>query len=271
MAERRETCHLPEIMARLRRQGPVLTNLFLGAGVLAELEAAGRLTVLEDPGVVYLLKTEPGFTRLHFCSTGLEPMQRTLASVAAPGPGGLVVDLLGPQPDLERLRAPFLEGGFVDYKRFDRMSRAAVTPLPAPWPGPPPAGSRRATPRDVAEVHRHLWENFDPRAEHLPSLAEVEGAAGLGTVLLAERGSETGALLWYDRVGLTTTLRYWLVLENFCRMGLGDLLLRGYLEECAECRRFLLWVESDNSPAQRHYRHYGYQADRVSDQIMMRD
>jgi GNAT superfamily N-acetyltransferase len=270
MAERSQTCNLPETLARLRRQDHVLTNLFLSAEVLAELEGAGQLTVLEHPGVVYLLKIEPGFTRLYFCSSGLEPMQRTLASVAAPGPGGLIVDLVGSQPDLEPLCAPFLESGFADYKRFIRMSRAAAAPLPAPWPGPPPAEPRRATPTDGAGVYHHLWENFDSRAEHLPSLAEVERAAGLGTVLLAERGTAIGALLWYDRVGLTTTLRYWLVLSNFRRMGLGDVLLRSYLAEAAECRRFLLWVESDNSPAQRHYCYYGYRPDGVSDRIMMK-
>ncbi len=270
MAERSGIRCLPETIARLRGQGPLLTNLFLGQEALAELEGAGRLTVLDQPGVVYLLKTDPGFARLYFCSAGVGPIQRTLASIEAPGPGRLVVDLLGHQPDLERLRVAFLESGFADYKRFIRMSRAAVASLPAPWPGPPPAVLRRATPQDAAEVHRHLWENFDPRAEHLPPLAEVERATELGTVLLAERGAEIGALLWYDRLGLTTMLRYWLVLENYRRTGLGDLLLRSYLTESAECKRFLLWVEADNSPAQRHYRYYGYQPDGVSDQIMMK-
>jgi GNAT superfamily N-acetyltransferase len=151
--------------------------------------------------------------------------------------------------------------GFTPYKQFQRMSRAGGASGES-------TGVRLARLDEAATIHRLIHAHFDARAEHLPSLEEVQAATVRKTILIADAPDGIGALLFHSGSAVTTTLRYWLVLPQWRGKGYGHQLLEHYFADCAGCRRFLLWVQSDNARAIAQYERAGYRPDGLIDRIL---
>ena len=77
-------------------------------------------------------------------------------------------------------------------------------------------------------------------------------------------------LLFFEVDGLTSVLRYWLVGAGFRDQRVGARLIRSYFASCPAVKRFTLWVRSDNETALAKYRNYGYAADGLVDQVVIR-
>ena len=132
------------------------------------------------------------------------------------------------------------------------------------------SGIEVARAEDAEEIHAALLANFDVYIDQVQPLEETREAAALGTILLVRDGERIAALLYYDRAGLSTRFRYWFVLPEYRTEGYGDRLIRRYFHDCAECRRFILWVHESNSRAIPIYRWYGYKADSIVDVVFIK-
>jgi len=109
-----------------------------------------------------------------------------------------------------------------------------------------------------------------------PTLAEILTDEGrLPPLRVADIGSRiAGALaglLLFERRGVTSTVRHWLVDAAVRHRGVGGALMRRYFEGQRGVRRFLLWVAFDNEDAIRKYRHYGYAPDGLIDIVLVND
>jgi ribosomal protein S18 acetylase RimI-like enzyme len=234
-----------------------VTNLFLPEPEVQVLMERGEMEALTRDGALFLIRDQGDFRRLYFAA---ETPER-LAALELPA-GEFITDVVGRVEDIAPVSATLAKAGFASYKEFQRMSRG---PQPAPAAA---AGSVLATSNQAGAIHRLIWQHFDPRAEHLPSLEEVAAAIEAKSILIAESEGAIAALLFHATTRVTTTLRYWLVLPEFRGKGFGQLLLDRYLADCVQCRRFLLWVQRDNHRAIAHYERAGYRPDGLLDQIL---
>lgn len=118
-----------------------------------------------------------------------------------------------------------------------------------------------AGPDDAIQVRQLLDANFDPLYSYLPNTEELASGLDSGEYLVLR--DETGAcvaLLHHDETARVSTIRQ-LAVSDACRgMGMGTQLVRGYLQRYADgVRRFELWVNDANAPAQKLYTACGYQ------------
>ena len=81
--------------------------------------------------------------------------------------------------------------------------------------------------------------------------------------------SALAALLFFETQGFTSTVRYWVVANQFQSVGFGSALIRHYFAAQSAVRRFILWVTVDNENAVKKYRHYGYNPDGLVDNVLV--
>ena len=268
--------HGAEIFAAFRGMGrpglPLITNFFyLSEAELSPAVASEPSFGLHGANIAYFLAFAAGFYRLFYATCRRESLVETLPEAIRTARPPIVADLIGRPQDIEPSADLFAAAGFQRYAYYQRMCllkppdavpRQPAGPQPVVWVTTP------AILADTLEIHRLIAMHFDEHAEHLPAREEVEGAIRARTILVVRRGAAIAALLYYDRVGVTSTLRYWFVSSDFRGEGLGAGLIRRHFHDCHEQRRFLLWVDTANCNAIARYQHYGYTSDGVFDRIM---
>ena len=235
-----------------------VTNLFLPEPEVRRLLEAGEMEALEFAGGLALARTIGDFRRLYYAAESVA----ALGGLRLPA-GEFVTDVVGRESEIAPAVAALSGAGFAPYKQFQRMSRAGGASSVEPA-----TNVRLARPEEAATIHHLIHTHFDARAEHLPSLDEVQAAAVGKTILIADAPDGIGALLFHSGTAVTTTLRYWLVLPQWRGKGYGHQLLDRYFADCAGCRRFLLWVQSDNARAIAQYERAGYRPDGLIDRIL---
>jgi ribosomal protein S18 acetylase RimI-like enzyme len=114
-----------------------------------------------------------------------------------------------------------------------------------------------------------LNRSFDPYADQIPTPYEIEAAIASRQILAIKCDGSLAALLFFETQGFTSTVRYWVVAEEFQSRGFGSALIRHYFAAQGAVRRFILWVTVDNDNAVQKYRHYGYQPDGLVDHVMV--
>jgi GNAT superfamily N-acetyltransferase len=243
------------------------TNFFLPDAVIEPSIRAGHFFVLEAAGAALALLREARFDRVYYSAAGASCLAGCLSRLSMPDSGALVTDIVGRPEDSARWVQQFEAAGFSPYTRFLRMQRIFSGTLPQAGLDPEVEVAQASDAQPVLDA---IAENFDPYAEHFPAIEEIRQALSLGTILLARDAGRVAAMLYYDRSGLTSMLRYWLVLPAYRRHGLGDKLMRRYFQDCAGCRRFILWVQETNQRAVPIYRWYGYQPDSTVDTILIK-
>jgi GNAT superfamily N-acetyltransferase len=110
---------------------------------------------------------------------------------------------------------------------------------------------------------------LDRHADQIPELDALEVAAANGNILLARVGAELAGLLFFEQWRLSAILRYWVLAERYRNQGIGALLIEWFFRLSGESRRISLWVVADNRDAIEKYRHYGFERDRLVDQVML--
>ena len=243
------------------------TNFFLPDAAIELAIRAGSFFALEAAGVAFFLEREPLFDRVYYSAADTRCLAGGLSRLGMPDSGALVTDIVGRPEDTAPWVQPFEAAGFSPYTRFLRMQRIFSGTLPQAGPDPEIEVARES---DAQAILDAIGENFDAYAEHIPTIQEIRTAASLGTILLARDAGRVAAILYYDHSGLTSMLRYWLVLPEYRSLGLGDKLMRRYFQDCAGCRRSVLWVRETNRRAVPIYRWYGYQPDSTVDTILIK-
>jgi hypothetical protein len=181
----------------------------------------------------------------------------------------MVMDLVGQEAMPGGMLDLFEPAGFRLYTRLCRLTRTGQT------------GSQHSHPdrlqvvcanRTDGEVIFDLLDRaFDRYAEQLPVLSEIEAAIESRQILTIRHDGQLAALLFYETKGFTSTVRYWLVAEQFRSRRFGSALMRYYFASQSAVRRFILWVVANNENAVQKYRHYGYAPDGLVDHIFVNE
>jgi ribosomal protein S18 acetylase RimI-like enzyme len=248
--------------------GALASNLYLAEDVIARAVAGGELSADAVSGAVVFLRREALFDRIYFAAAAREPLERALAALPDPAGRRQVADLVGRSESLAPWKDSFLAAGWSRYAGFLRMQRLVPPGMAALETSPL---VEEASARDAEAVLALLHEHFDVYSEHLPSLEDIRRTAAAGSLLVIRDENRLAAFFYYDRAGLTANFRFWIVLPPYRSLGYGDLLMRRYLQKCADCRRSLLWVRETNTAAIRVYRWYGYKPDSTIDEIFIRE
>jgi ribosomal protein S18 acetylase RimI-like enzyme len=253
-----------------RRAGARLTNFYPVPDKLERSIARGDLFAQPVGDVLFVLRRDRDFLHLAFLAHATADLAAALPAVVASADRALTVDLLAPHDRVAELAAPFTQADEAGLCTLDRMTKLTKVTAPGDTPAAAPDPEvELAQPGDGAALARMLEAALDRHAEQIPDDDEMTRAAAAG-VSRRLAGDALAGLLFYEVTGQSSLLRHWLVDPAHRDQRVGARLMRRYFADCNDVRRFLLWVISDNHNAIDRYRHYGYQADGLVDQVLIR-
>jgi len=240
------------------------TNFFPVQSKLENWIAHRELSLRSSEGVTFFLRKDRDFAHLYFCGANPGAFGRELPHLLPMSPDKLSTDFVGPEASLIDLLKLTEQAGFSRYARLVRLTRAASAATP-PAEEQISAGIRLASQQDARPILELIERHFDRFADQLPALYDIESAVAAGQIFAINQDGEIAALLFFETQGLTSTIRYWLVAEQFHSRGMGSALIRHYFSTQSAVRRFILWVTATNDNAMRKYRYYGYAPDGLID------
>jgi hypothetical protein len=244
------------------------TNFFPVQSKLENWVVHQELDFRSFDGVTFFLRKDRDFAHLYFCAANSGALGRELPHLLSTTPAKLSVDLVGPEASLSDLLSLTEQAGFRRYSRLVRLARAASVAAPAAAKEAS-TGIELAAQTDAAEILNLIESSFDKFADQLPTLYEIEAAISTGQIFTVKQIGEIAALLFFETQGLTSTIRYWLVAQQFHSRGLGSALIRHYFSSQPAVRRFILWVTATNDNAIQKYQHYGYAPDGLVDHVLV--
>ena len=124
---------------------------------------------------------------------------------------------------------------------------------------------------DVALVYDALQRDFDPLAEQLPSIKEIDDYKNRNQLLVIKDGHILCGFLIFELSGQTWYLRYWYTSPDYRNQGVGAGLLKTSLIYCIESKRQMFWVIADNTNAIMRYEHYGFTRENMNDYVMIKN
>jgi GNAT superfamily N-acetyltransferase len=259
------TAQIHAAMQTVKKADRFVTNFFPTEAKLQRWVDRQELTIEAGLEIFVLLRRDRDFHHLYYHASGFDPLDRALRELTADTTLTLVADLVGRAVDLTEPAAAFVKRGFRPYTRLLRLARIVTGPgtaseLP---------GVQLAQEADAKQALTMLEASFDRYAEQLPDSHEIISAIADHSILVVRDGTQIAGLLFFERTGFTSTIRYWLVDPAHRDRKVGARLMRSYFSCCPEVRRFILWVLAANGNALQRYEHYDYAPDGLCDQVMM--
>jgi GNAT superfamily N-acetyltransferase len=228
----------------------------------------GALSVWETERGLLVLRRDRDLQRLYHVAADAAELAPLLEVLSATGPPTeVVVDLIGISGQNEAVASAYRAHGFSDYAKLLRMRRLPPRATHRQRGNSPPGF---ASPDDLETVSTFLGRVLDRFRDQIPDADELREAISRRGVLVERSDGAIGGLLLFEDTGLTSLLRYWYVDPDRCNRGVGGRLMKAYLGLCPEQSRNLVWVVRDNVDAIAKYRHYGFQEDSLTDQILLR-
>lgn len=227
----------------------------------------GELSFGETGESLFLLRENSFFHSLFYVSTTLQALKSDLALFLVKHQGEtLVADVVGNQDNVTA-RQVFLDLGFQQYASLTRMSRINNSPATVYQKNPHIVNGSVA---DASIIYDLLNLYFDPLAEQLPLLEELEDFAKKGQLIVYKENNEIGGFIIYELQGKTAYLRYWLVHPEFRGKGIGSALFNELLSRSADARRLILWVMDTNHNAINMYLHFGAEYEMMFNYVLIK-
>ena len=248
---------------RSLRKGCV-TNFFWDPQKHPYWLAEGSLAY-EEFGEGFLMFHHSGtFSNLFYIATNYAAVATMLQAVQIED--DLVVDVVLRGDDCSAIGA--FEGmGFELYRSLYRMSHVGQM-VQHDWVKA--LCVVQGTKADAALVHHVLITDFDPLAEQIPSLKEIEDFSERGELSVIKDGDSLCGFLIAEITGASWYLRYWYTSPNYRNLGIGAKLLRASLIDGINTKRQMFWVISDNKNAIKRYEHYGFTRENMNDYVMIK-
>jgi ribosomal protein S18 acetylase RimI-like enzyme len=223
----------------------------------------------EDLGeTIFLYRRNQGFNNLFFISCGINELSDNLEFILKKYPYEIfIADIVGKSLSDGVLVSTFKEKGFFPYVHLTRMSRI-VTPdsneqVLSPF-------TNYCTRDHMEEINRLLQCYFDPYAEQLPLMEEIQSWIDNNAILIYSDDRKTiQGFVIFELTGQTSYLRYWFVHPDYREKKIGSLLLRNFFYESRDTKRQLFWVIESNDNAIKRYIHYGFKPEELFDIVMI--
>jgi len=215
---------------------------------------------------VFFFRRDRDFWHLYYCAASKTALERGIPTVPEIGKERVVLDLVGNEVAVSVPVGVWKAAGFDQHTRLFRMARVAHA-------GAEPDKSENgkiefaniADARDVVDL---LESAFDRFGEQLPLLYEIQAAIETRQVLIARHEGKIAGLLFFETQGMSSTLRFWAVAQQYRELKFGSALMRQYFTTQGAVKRFVLWVAADNVNAVQKYSHYGYKPDGLVDYVL---
>src|SRR5712672_1845627 len=215
----------------------------------------------------FFFRRDRDFFHFFFSAASGSVLQQELATLPELKTERLVADVVGNDATLGGVLGWLESAGFRRYRRLSRLTR----PAQPDQPRTSTAGAQVvwAEPTDRQAILDLLDRSFDHFADQIPMPYEIDAAIEGRQVLAIKADGVLGALLFFETQGFTSTVRYWVVANEFQSRGFGSALIRHYFAAQSAVRRFILWVTVNNENAVQKYRHYGYAPDGLNDHVLI--
>lgn len=129
---------------------------------------------------------------------------------------------------------------------------------------------RRATESDIDAIYAIFSTFFHAVLERTPDkniLQNLIVSDNISVYVMPD--GEIAGIVVYEVSGISIHLRYWWVSPKHRNKGIGSALLSDFFEAGGKTHRQYLWVFSDNENAINRYRHYGFDFDGMTDDILL--
>jgi ribosomal protein S18 acetylase RimI-like enzyme len=244
--------------------GGFATNFFVPQQHWPSFFRRGAFSICEHLEGCVFGRKEDACIRVYFAGSADCRWLSCLHGIEAPA--SLVVDLIGIKGKSETTVRTLADEGFAIHETIFRLSRKKVSEVLRAGP----SSVEVACASDAAFIKKCLENEFDPLADQLPDADEVLKAVCDGFVYVFKDSAMAKGFIWWDRVGVTATIRYLCVERHARAHGIGRSLVEGYFRKTPECARHLIWVRSRNLAALSCYTRLGYQQDGVEDIVMVK-
>jgi GNAT superfamily N-acetyltransferase len=268
-----DSAQLFDAIQRVRQGSSGFTTTFFASREQAQAWIdRTALSYASHDHALLIFRRDRDFHHLYHVAADAKALTAALASLPSPDvaaePGAaLTADLVGREADVRALAELYRRAGFAQYTSLFRMVRLADPAAVDDYEDPQVVF---AGPADAPAILAFLERLLDRFAEQTPDLDEIDQAIAKQNIIIVRRGSELGGLLFFETTGQTSILRYWFVDDRHRNEGIGARLIKTFFRLCRGGKRIMLWVIADNSDAIAKYQHYGFRAESLVDQIMIR-
>jgi len=242
-----------------------ITNFFPEVDKINSFITQGLLYKKTIGETTFILRENQAFCYLYFCSTTDDAVKLSLSQLdILKDKTQLVVDIIGKYPDIQSIILSFEANGFYLYTSLNRMSRSTTEfEYYKSYPGLIKADLEHAS-----VILNLLNQYFDPLAEQLPTLQEINDWIKLNhLIIVAERGEIQGFII-FDIIGFTSYLRYWFVHPQHRNKKIGSILINEFFKNSVSTKRQLFWVIQSNENAINRYLHYGFKSENLFDYVL---
>jgi len=244
-----------------------ITNLFFGEEHCTLLIKNNLLNVVCYEKCIFILYEDHDFFHLYFICSNEKILADSLRELMNNYTGyTFVADIIGTEINTKKIAEVFSRVGFSIYTTLYRMRRSKNLDEPQIVD----TKTEKAIPDHAEQVFNIFEKYFDRYSEQLPLLEEIMQFISNNCIFVITEQQKVLAFVIFEIKGLTSYLRYWFVLPECRDKKLGSAILRRYFYESRNTKRQIFWVLASNENAIIRYKHYGFEAEPMIDQIMIK-
>lgn len=242
------------------------TNLFIDDNRLASWIGERQIYLFKYPKCFFVIRNRTNFWHLYFCATDLNSVSENIRELTKQYKRIWVTDLVGKEQAIEEIQACFIKERFEKYCSLTRMCKVVREDIPLKQAD---ETITYADCSDARKIHDMLCDHMDQHAEQIPDVGEIERAINQQQILVAKDNQCIMAFIYFERHGMTSVWRYWLVRPDYWNLGLGRKVYQKYFQVTSGVRRYLLWVRDDNQRAIHIHSKYGFVFEDIKDKVLI--
>ena len=242
-----------------------ITNFYPEADKINVWIENGQFLKKAIGNTVFFFKEESEFLRLFYCSPSIDDLDNSLSLLKSLVEiDHLVADIIGKEPGIQFILNILKKNGFFEYTILKRMNRISDKDKLMDSN----SSLKYADTTYSNSIYDLLHLYFDPIAEQLPTIEDINAWIKLNHLIIVEEKKEILGFVIFDIIGVTSYLRYWFVHSKHRNRKIGSMLLNQYFENSIGTKRQLFWVIQSNANAITRYLHYGFRSENLFDIIM---
>jgi len=244
-----------------------ITNFFLGEVRCNLLISKKLLYIICYEKCIFVLHEDHDFFHLYFICSNEKALANSLSELINNYiEYTFVTDIIGTELYIHKIAGIFFQTGFIMYTTLYRMSRIKNFDEPQIID----VKINNALPIHAEQIFNIFEKYFDKYSEQIPLLEEITQFINNNNVMVINEQQKVLAFVIFEIKGMTSYLRYWFVLPEYRDKKLGSVLLRSFFHESRYTKRQIFWVLASNENAIIRYKHYGFEAETMLDQVMIK-
>jgi ribosomal protein S18 acetylase RimI-like enzyme len=244
-----------------------ITNFYIGEERCNLLIKNKLLYVIYYEKCIFILYKDHNFFHLYFICSNEKSLTNSLKELISNyADYTFITDIIGTEMYTKKTSEIFSQNGFEIYTILYRMSRVENLDEPQIVD----TRIKNATDCQAVQIFNIFEKYFDKYSEQLPLLEEIQQFICNNNVLVITEQQKVLGFVIFEIKGMTSYLRYWFVLPEYRDKKFGSILLRYFFYESRNTKKQIFWVLASNENAIIRYKHYGFKAETMLDQVMIK-